>query len=224
MIPRNNKGQFIKGFIPATKDHRPFCCPICKKTVLIPAWRFYRVKFCSQPCKIEAFARKMRKPVYSMCGVCSKKIRSVPSDPRFYCSRKCSGVVHSQKMTGRPSKTKGIPTGRIPKTAFKKDDPRLMGEKNSSWRGGITPLTVKIRHSVENDQWRKAVFERDNYQCRSCGARSGKGRAIILHADHRLPFALYPRLRFDLINGQTLCKDCHMLKTKWERSMIRIMV
>ena len=53
-------------------------------------------------------------------------------------------------------------------------------------------------------QWRKDVFERDDYRCMSCGDRGVK-----LHADHILPFAYFPRLRFDINNGRTLCVDCH---------------
>lgn len=79
------------------------------------------------------------------------------------------------------------------------------GEKSHLWRGGITPINRAIRSSLEMKQWRKAVFERDNYTCVFCGDKaSGK-----LQADHIMPFALFERVRFDLLNGRTLCEDCH---------------
>jgi hypothetical protein len=54
--------------------------------------------------------------------------------------------------------------------------------------------------------WRKAVYERDGYRCRECGA---KGR---LNAHHVEPWTGHPELRFDADNGLTLCEDCHATK------------
>jgi 5-methylcytosine-specific restriction endonuclease McrA len=78
------------------------------------------------------------------------------------------------------------------------------GAANNKWRGGITPLNVKIRHSVEMKAWRAAVFKRDNHTCTACGKRGGD-----MHADHIQPFSLFPELRFELSNGRTLCVPCH---------------
>ena len=83
------------------------------------------------------------------------------------------------------------------------------GEKNISWKGGITPLNHKIRTSLEYKIWRTAVFERDNYTCIWCGVKSSKGIKVILHADHIKQFAYYPELRFAIDNGRTLCNECH---------------
>ena len=86
------------------------------------------------------------------------------------------------------------------------------GEKNGNWKGGITPINSKIRHSEEYRLWRKAVFERDNYTCVWCGQRGGD-----LEADHIKPFAYFPELRFAIDNGRTLCKKCHNT-TKWGKN------
>lgn len=83
------------------------------------------------------------------------------------------------------------------------------GENAPMWKGGVTSENQKIRHSMEMKIWRKAVFERDNWTCVWCGARSGTGKTVILNADHIKPFALFPELRFAIDNGRTLCKDCH---------------
>lgn len=85
----------------------------------------------------------------------------------------------------------------------------LKGERGSRWKGGITLLNFKIRNSFEYKLWREAVFERDNYTCIWCGAKSENGKKVILNADHIKPFALYPELRFAIDNGRTLCIDCH---------------
>ena len=78
------------------------------------------------------------------------------------------------------------------------------GELNPSWKGGLTPINALIRSSTAMNEWRKAVFARDNYTCQMCGVRGSK-----LHADHIKPFARFPEFRFDLNNGRTLCVPCH---------------
>jgi hypothetical protein len=92
-----------------------------------------------------------------------------------------------------------------PNTEFKKGHAGMIREKNPSWKGGITPINTKIRNSVEYSLWRKAVFERDNYQC----IWGGKAHGNKLHADHIKPFSEYPELRFAIDNGRTLCESCH---------------
>lgn len=81
----------------------------------------------------------------------------------------------------------------------------LVGEKNPNWKGGITPLNLKIRTSLEYKLWRESVFKRDNYTCIWCGDNKGGN----LNADHIKPFCDYPELRFAIDNGRTLCIACH---------------
>lgn len=83
------------------------------------------------------------------------------------------------------------------------------GERNPSWKGGITPERQRIRNSARYRDWRSSVFERDNYCCQECGSRNGGGHAIYLEAHHIKPFADFLDLRFDPANGITLCEDCH---------------
>lgn len=79
------------------------------------------------------------------------------------------------------------------------------GEKGSNWKGGISSENDRIRHSLEMQEWRQKVFERDNYTCQICGKRGGK-----LQAHHIYPFGEYPGRRFRMWNGITLCrKKCH---------------
>lgn len=95
------------------------------------------------------------------------------------------------------------------------------GEKSHFWKGGINPINKKIRKSLDYKLWREAVLKRDNYTCLWCGVRFIKGVTgrIIIHADHIKPFSLYPKLRFNIDNGRTLCIACHRKTDTWGGSM-----
>jgi len=78
------------------------------------------------------------------------------------------------------------------------------GEKSHFWKGGITSKNLIIKCSIEFKLWRESVFARDNWTCKKC---KEKGRT--LHPHHIKNFAQYPKLRFNVNNGITLCKKCH---------------
>ncbi len=74
---------------------------------------------------------------------------------------------------------------------------------------GTKPRTYHLRHrdkhgNAADVDWRKAVFARDSYTCRECGAKGGR-----LHAHHVKPYKAFPKLRHVLDNGLTLCVPCH---------------
>jgi 5-methylcytosine-specific restriction endonuclease McrA len=60
----------------------------------------------------------------------------------------------------------------------------------------------RYRHELKD--WRKAILERDEYRCVKCFSDKD------LHAHHIKPWDQYPNLRFDLENGQALCRSCHL--------------
>ena len=57
--------------------------------------------------------------------------------------------------------------------------------------------------------WRSLVFERDGYTCQECGKVG-----VTLNAHHKKHYAYFPKLRFDVDNGVTLCKNCHKKRHK----------
>lgn len=95
------------------------------------------------------------------------------------------------------------------------------GDKSHLWRGGINPIHKAIRSSIETKFWREAVFDRDNYCCVMCLARSGNGVSVVLNADHIKPFTLFPELRFDVDNGRTLCLPCHRQTDTWGGKVLK---
>ena len=96
---------------------------------------------------------------------------------------------------------------------------RNKGEKCPFWKGGRTQLVRAIKNSYEYKNWRKRIFERDNYSCTICGDRGG----IEIVPDHIIPFsailyeykidsvqkALSCSRLWDISNGRTLCHPCH---------------
>lgn len=121
-----------------------------------------------------------------------------------------TGVKHSIETRKRLSEAS---KGQVSYWKGKKrpDISARKGELSNNWKGGRTSINQRIRSSLEYRLWRKAVFERDKYTCIWCYARSKKGKAVYLNADHIKPFAYYPELRFALDNGRTLCLDCHRI-------------
>jgi hypothetical protein len=59
------------------------------------------------------------------------------------------------------------------------------------------------RGDPEVREWRIAVLERDQYQCRQCGSREK------LHAHHLIPWSICTTLRTVVQNGLTVCELCH---------------
>src|SRR3990167_7139252 len=101
------------------------------------------------------------------------------------------------------------------------------GEKSPKWKGGISELTARIRASESYNKWRADVFRRDGWTCQTCGLR-GHGRDIEAHhikpireimksvsikglsIDDKYFLALTLNELFDVSNGVTLCKHCHI--------------
>ena len=53
--------------------------------------------------------------------------------------------------------------------------------------------------------WSRAVLKRDKYRCQGCNSADN------LIAHHVKSWYDYPQYRFHIENGQTLCRDCHIL-------------
>ena len=81
---------------------------------------------------------------------------------------------------------------------------RVAEGRHNNYKGGITGHNLKIRSSLQYRLLRESVFKRDNYICQICKSRGKK-----LNADHILPFAYFPAIRFAIDNGRTLCINCH---------------
>lgn len=77
------------------------------------------------------------------------------------------------------------------------------GPNHPMWNG-YRDEAEQVRGSVAYQEWRWAVYCRDNFTCQHCGARG-----VRLEADHIKSFATHPELRLAVANGRTLCVPCH---------------
>lgn len=119
-----------------------------------------------------------------------------------------------------------------------KKRPDMTGENNPNWgkfgkehpkweEVKKRPFYKSIRQLFKYVEWRKSVFEIDNYSCRLCGVGG-----VYVEADH------HPKRFVDIIrdnniqtiddalvcdalwntgNGRTLCKPCHLKTLTWGR-------
>ena len=97
------------------------------------------------------------------------------------------------------------------------------GETHPHWNPNLTDEerehSRNRSHMPENDLWRKAVLNRDDYTCQFCNVRGGT-----LEAHHIDSWKEHKSDRFNVDNGVTLCKTCHKAyhkacHKKWENEV-----
>ena len=176
-----------------------------------------------------------------ICKQCSIEFTPIKSGywrKRKFCSLKCNSLNQKGKkrvfskqwrenigkamkgriMTEEHKKRIGLAHKGRKHPELSKYNKLHSGENHNNWQGGISSLNVRFRMTKEFQDWRKAVYKRDNYTCRDCGKR-GNGN---LNADHIKPFCIFPELRLVVSNGQTLCEiPCHKNKTKEDWELIK---
>ena len=81
------------------------------------------------------------------------------------------------------------------------------GIKNHRWIKDRSKLKhLRLWNTPEMMEWRLKVFTKDSFTCVVCGDNRGGN----LNAHHKLSWKDYPEYRFDINNGITLCKKCHI--------------
>lgn len=145
--------------------------------------------------------------IIKKCLKCNKVFRVPLSLNRVnYCSRSCS-------KKGKPSPRKGVKLSKETRKKMRITSLQCApkGDKHYKWKGGRSRGYKTGYYSTRYRNWRTAVFTRDNFQCKDCGAKH-----IYLTAHHIKSFAKYPELRFDINNGITLCEPCHKLTDNYK--------
>lgn len=146
-----------------------------------------------------------------------------------YCSRECSDVSDKTNTTQcdnclclfelfdstlkwKQLRNKGNSIKNYCSTACYKQ--HYVGHLTPNWiedRSQIKNEDKSIRASKQMSEWRKRVFERDQYTCQECNR---KGTYIQAH--HIVPYNSDMSLIFEPTNGITLCIGCHRKTFKKE--------
>ena len=137
-------------------------------------------------------------------------------------AKSIKGYKHSDEARTKMSKSamgkvlnenqrRGLEMGRHLTLTFeqrKARSERNKGEKCNFWKGGVSYVNRTERgifmDTVEYKEWRRNIFERDDYTCQKCDTRGG-----CLHAHHIKQFKGFPELRMVVNNGITYCNTCH---------------
>lgn len=169
-----------------------YCCSIY--TIQLCKLKRNINNFCSKKCYAEWRAINHirlgigRKRVVIQCDYCKKDIEQIPSaiHPHNFCNRKCKGKWHSINFSG---------------------------ENNPTWRSDLTKeeraANSDRNYNPEYQNWRKEVFERDNWNCQITGIK--KNRKNRLNAHHLFSWVDNLNLRFDVNNGISLIEEIHDL-------------
>lgn len=81
----------------------------------------------------------------------------------------------------------------------------MRGKNHWNWKGGLSSEEKLIRQSIEYKEWRLEVYKRDHWTCQDCNIKQSYPIAHHLKSFHD-----YPELRFEIYNGVTLCRSCHL--------------
>ncbi|MHA1854067.1 MAG: HNH endonuclease [Candidatus Heimdallarchaeaceae archaeon] len=170
-------------------------------------------KFCSKKCHYENGLEQL------ICPICGKEFKVWKYQKRIYCSSLCKNrsrpdrggkIILTCKVCGKVFTPKaGGTLGRQAKYCSHKCKGIAMSKENHPmWKGGIAE---KHRPATkEYKDWRISVYKRDWFKCQDCGNHCKKD--IIAH--HLKSWKDYPKLRFEITNGITLCRKCHKIRHK----------
>ena len=140
-------------------------------------------------------------------GLCARSYHEALVGRENTWAHKTADKLRGKKRPGVGGRKKGCVGWS--KGLTKQTDARLQKtgkqkQNHWAWKGGVSSINALIRQTPTYKQWRKDVFERDNFTCRKCFQRGGN-----LEAHHIEEFALNHDLRFNVDNGLTLCVKCH---------------
>lgn len=152
------------------------------------------------------------------CLKCMKNFSVKPSLDRVrHCSQRCARLGVPSPMKGRKASEETRKKQSLAKIGFR-------GEKHWNWKGGAVKrsLTKRMRQWNEWKEWRSSVFSRDNFSCKKCGATK-----VYLEPHHIVPLKVSIISAFDVTNGITLCRPCHVKtmgkEAEYERELLSLL-
>ena len=214
---------------------RKYICKYCDKEFIDHKYNHSRPrKYCSKECMNKAMVgvKKEGKWSYHICEHCGVEFErpKCKKKPNKYCSRQCH--FDAKKKKAAPEERTCVVCGKVYKRyRFERKLKYCSQEcrRADGWGSKSNqPFPQDVRLHRFYDQWRKAVYKRDNYTCQECGynrkAGANYGKRRCFHAHHIKSFAeiieeygidnltdaLECKELWSIDNGKTLCKSCHM--------------
>ena len=205
--PRNSKSIFCSRGCRSESRKKRYekKCVLCEVKFSVPEHRKERAKVCSKKCAIELLKSYKDTDKWKEAHLVALAKRKGKNHPRY-------GKTHTAETKQKMSIAKKKNPSRY---WLGKEQPHHQGEKNVNWKGGVTPIHVKLRKGIRYKEWRKSVFARDDYECKVCFA------AGYVQAHHIQKFSDYPDKRFETENGITLCRQCHRITQNREHLFIK---
>ena len=163
-----------------------------------------------------ASLRRPENQIGRVCPVCGSSFivhrAHINRGQGKYCSRSCA-------RSGSPTRQKRCPVVSCAECGAKFEKHAAEIRKNVGALHFCSPACWYTRNTRENHyewaggqnermnpdsrEWRKAVLARDGNRCRLCASTE----RVETHHIHR--FATHPDLRWVVVNGITVCRECH---------------
>lgn len=163
--------------------------------------------------------------IHINCGSCGVDMRIEPNQfgRKKFCSKDCFYKGRTLKNLFQKGHIDLVPKESRGHSEETKEKLKLITRKNAKrgenspcWKGGLRSERKKAMGSYQYKNWRMAVFTRDKFTCVLCNAKN-----VYLEADHIKPWCNYPELRYDIHNGRTLCRPCHVKQPTHGRKALK---
>lgn len=147
------------------------------------------------------------------CKILDNQVKSlIPINYICQCGKIAKTRLNKFKSGVRCDECNNKKRSNSAKLMWKKEDiiQKHLGKNNGKWNSKLTDEERKhyrknYKECKEYRDWRINVYKKDNFTCQVC-FKTKK----FLNAHHLYNYADYKDLRFDLNNGITLCKECHI--------------
>lgn len=156
-------------------------------------WVALTCKHCQKVFEVQPWAAKTGRKKF-----CSKAC--------FYLGRELKGLFQPGHPDMVPPESRGHSEETRAKMVVANRKAARYDPDNPLWKGGAREQRKREMQGYKYRDWRTAVFTRDNWTCQCCGVRG-----VYLEADHIKPWCAFPDLRYEIDNGRTVCRPCHMM-------------
>jgi len=165
-----------------------------------------------------------------VCVNCKKKFDALRHNViRGYgkhCSKRCSNLAngfgfkkgHPDYLTEESKKILAECSRTRKRSRWgEKSKKKLSASLRRYWdKVGRKKCGYRKRKCQKCIEWRKKIYERDNYTCQYCGLRG-----VYLEAHHIKSWKFYPKERHKLNNGLTLCLECHKKTPNYKKKALK---